>query len=253
MKLSIVAPVYNELKNLEPLVSRIKEALAHRYTDWEILLVDDGSTDGSSEEMERIAARNHHVRPLHLDGNHGQTAAIDAGFRHARFPYVITLDADLQNDPQDIPKLVALIAPDVGCVCGVRVKRQDSHIRLLSSKIANGVRNWLSNETITDTGCSLKLFRKSCLDQVTLYEGMHRFLPTLIKLTGYRVIEVPVSHHPRVHGTSKYGIWNRAFCSFLDLLAVRWMKRRWLKYKTLDGVRHSETHAVSFLEKSYSS
>jgi len=231
MELSIVAPVYDELENLKPLVTKISEAVEHHFSEWEILLVNDGSTDGSAEEMERLAAENRRIRPIHLDRNYGQTAAMDAGFRHARFPFVLTLDADLQNDPRDIPELMAEMGPGVGCVCGVRVNRKDSRIRLWSSKIANGVRNWLSDETITDTGCSLKLFRKQCLDQIVLYEGMHRFLPTLVKLTGFRVVEVPVSHHARIHGQSKYGVWNRLFCSFIDLLAVRWMKRRMLRYR----------------------
>ena len=152
MEVSVVAPVYNELENLAPLVEKVQAAMvAARFNDWELLLVNDGSTDGSGPEMEHLAQIEPRLRPIHLDRNHGQTAAMDAGIRNARMPFVLTLDADLQNDPADVTRLVEAMGPGIGCVCGVRTQRQDSWIRLASSRVANGIRNWLSNENITDT------------------------------------------------------------------------------------------------------
>jgi len=236
IELSLVIPVYNEAENIETLAGRIEEAMAARPSDsWEAILVNDGSDDGSDLILDELAKRKPQFRPVHFVRNQGQTAAMDAGIRRARGRLLATMDADLQNDPKDIETLMDHLTDDVDCVCGVRVKRQDDWLRRLSSRIANGVRNWLSNETITDTGCSLKLFRTHCFDGVKLYEGMHRFLPTLVKLEGYRVIETPVGHHPRHAGESKYGVWNRVFKSFLDLLAVRWMKKRYLRYEVRDS------------------
>ncbi|MGB5987220.1 MAG: glycosyltransferase, partial [Desulfobacterales bacterium] len=170
------------------------------------------------------------MRVLHLDGNHGQSAALAAGFRAARGDWVVTMDGDLQNAPEDVPKLVAAVTPELGCVAGYRLRRNDPWIRRISSKIANGVRNRLSHETIRDTGCSLKLFRKEVLDQIKFYDGLHRFLPTLVKMEGWPVREVPVDHFPRQAGSSKYGIRNRLFKSLGDLMAVRWMQKRHLNF-----------------------
>jgi glycosyltransferase involved in cell wall biosynthesis len=235
--LSIVVPVFNEVENLETLTTKIKETMDVLHpTFWEAIFVDDGSNDGSAELLDRLRKRNPRIRPIHFIHNQGQTAAFDAGFRAARGDYVITMDADLQNDPGDISQLLAKMEPGIGAVCGVRTQRKDSFIRRVSSKLANAVRNKLSGETITDTGCSLKVFRRECLEKITLFEGMHRFFPTLVKMEGYRVSEVPVSHHPRLAGESKYGVWNRVFKSFGDLLAVRWMKRRKLRYEIAEGL-----------------
>jgi glycosyltransferase involved in cell wall biosynthesis len=158
---------------------------------------------------------------------------MEAGFRRARGAVVVTLDADLQNDPSDIPALVGQLA-DWDAVVGVRVRRRDNLVRRVSSRVANYVRNRLSDESISDTGCSLKAYRRGALERLVLYEGLHRFLPTLLKMEGFRVREVPVSHRPRRHGRSKYGIANRLVPSFVDLLAVRWMKRRKLRYEVKD-------------------
>ena len=230
--LSVVVPVYNEAPNLEALTGKVMAALAKLDLGfWELIFVDDGSRDETPDLLAELAARHAPVRAIKFAENQGQTAAMDAGFRAARGSLVVTLDGDLQNDPEDIAALLDHLGEDVGCVCGVRTIRQDSFLRKISSRIANGVRNRLSNENITDTGCSLKLFRRECLDRMKLYEGMHRFLPTLVKMEGYRVVEVPVKHHPRFAGDSKYGVWNRVFKSFFDLLAVRWMKKRLLRYR----------------------
>ncbi|MBI5368899.1 MAG: glycosyltransferase family 2 protein [Planctomycetes bacterium] len=229
--LSLVIPVYNEEENLEPLTAGIVEALAPLGRSYEVLFVDDGSTDRSLPVLKTLAERHPgRVRILKFKKNCGQSAAFDAGFRAARGGVVVTMDADLQNDPRDIPKLLEQIGP-YDAVCGWREKRRDNVIRRLSSRIGNGVRNWLSHETIRDTGCSLKAFKRECFVRLKMWKGMHRFLPTLVKMDGFRVTEIPVNHHPRKFGVSKYGVWNRAFRAFADLLAVAWMQRRRLDYE----------------------
>jgi len=232
--LSIVLPIYNEEDNLRKLSEAIVAAMATvGIEDWEAVCVNDGSHDRSAVLLEELHREDPRFVPVHFRTNQGQTAAFDAGIRHARGKLLVTMDADLQNDPADIPLLLAELGDGIGAVCGVRVKRRDTFVKRISSKIANGIRNKLSNEDITDTGCSLKLFRAECFDNIKLFEGMHRFLPTLVKMEGYRIVEVPVSHHPRHAGASKYGVWNRLFKSFRDLLAVRWMKQRMLRYQVV--------------------
>jgi glycosyltransferase involved in cell wall biosynthesis len=231
LDLSIVAPVYNELENLEPLVREIRAALAPAGLTMEILLVDDGSTDGSSEKIAELAgAADNEVRGLHLKHNRGQTAAFDAGFKAARGRWVVTLDADLQNDPRDIPALLGALS-SFDAVVGYRQSREDNWLRRISSRVANTIRNRLSGDDIIDTGCSLKAFRRECLAGLKLFTGMHRFLPTLLRIEGHRVTQIPVSHRPRQAGASKYGVRNRALRAFEDLLAVRWMKKRRLDYE----------------------
>ncbi len=231
--LSIVVPVYNERDNLEALYSEVAAALRGLGRSWEILFVDDGSTDGGDRVLRDLRAAHPEVRVVTFQRNAGQTAAMDAGFRRARGGIVVTLDADLQNDPADIPGLLSDLE---GCdaVVGVRRRRRDSLMRRISSRVANHVRNRLSDERIQDTGCSLKVYRRETLERLVLYDGMHRFLPTLLKMEGFRIRESPVGHRPRAHGASKYGILNRLLPSFQDLLAVRWMKRRKLRYEVKD-------------------
>jgi glycosyltransferase involved in cell wall biosynthesis len=231
--LTLVIPVFNERDNLEPLMREIGASLAGAPWRYEVLMVDDGSSDGTEEVLRRLAAAHAELRVVRFARNAGQTAAMDAGFRRARGGVVVTLDADLQNDPADIPRLVRELE-GWDAVVGVRAVRRDSLVRRVSSRIANYVRNRLSDETITDTGCSLKAYRKEALDRLKLYRGMHRFLPTLLKMEGYRVRELPVGHRARAHGDSKYGIGNRLVPSFVDLLAVRWMKKRALRYEVKD-------------------
>jgi glycosyltransferase involved in cell wall biosynthesis len=231
--LSIVIPVYNERDNLAPLLAEIAGVLGALEMSCEIIFVNDGSTDGSDQVLRHLHADDPRVRILSLARNTGQSAAMDAGFRCARGDVVVTLDADLQNDPADIPRLLAGLE-GWDAVIGVRRHRQDNLVRRVSSRVANYVRNRLSDDSITDTGCSLKAFRKTALAHLVLYDGMHRFLPTLLKMEGFRVREMPVGHRPRRHGQSKYGIGNRLVPSFVDLLAVRWMKRRRLRYEVKD-------------------
>jgi glycosyltransferase involved in cell wall biosynthesis len=192
--------------------------------------VDDGSRDGSGDVLLALAKRDERVRVVRFARNCGQSAALDAGFRAARGELIATLDADLQNDPADLPRLLAALdRADV--VNGVRVGRQDGFLRRLSSRIGNGFRNWLTHESVSDVGCSLRVMRASYLRRVKLHRGMHRFLPTLLRMEGARVVELPVRHRPRHRGRSKYGIANRLFVGLADTFAVRWMQGRRLDYE----------------------
>lgn len=232
LEISIVIPIFNEEENIPILSSAIHRAMVDVIESYECIFVDDGSIDESHKEMKKVCGKYNNFRIVRLIENYGQTAALDAGFKASRGKYIVMMDADLQNDPFDIPLLYTNIE---GCdiVYGWRIERQDPFVKIVSSKVANYVRNKLSNDNIKDTGCSLKMFRRECLDKIKLYNGMHRFLPTLFKMEGFSVKEVKVKHHPRIHGKSKYNIRNRLFKSFIDLLAVRWMKERKLYYEEI--------------------
>ncbi len=223
-ELSLVVPVRDEEDSLPALHARVREIFGDG-TAWELLLVDDGSVDGSVAVIRALVAADPRVRGLVFERNCGQTSAMAAGIRAARAPLVATLDADLQNDPADLPALIAAL-PGHDAVVGWRMRRQDTLVRRLSSRIANAVRNSLTHDRVRDTGCSLKVFRAEAIQAIPLFEGMHRFLPTLLRYHGFDVIEHPVSHHPRRTGKSKYGIGNRAWRATKDLLAVTWMRRR---------------------------
>jgi len=227
--LSLVIPVYNERDNLAPLIGEIERALSGRR--YEIVAVNDGSTDGSLDALKELKRAHPSLHLVSFAANAGQTAAFAAGFQAARGAVIVTLDADGQNDPADIPALVdALAASGATAVAGYRVDRHDTSWKLVQSRIANAVRNRLNRETIRDTGCSLKAFRAPAVRALPLFNGMHRFLPTLVKLQGGTVAEVPVHHRPRRSGQTKYGMWNRVFRSLADAFAVRWMQRRALRY-----------------------
>ncbi len=223
-QLTLVAPVRNEQENLGPLYARVVEIFDGRLP-FEFVLVDDGSTDRSIEIIRELAARDPRVRGVIFERNCGQTAAMAAGIRAARAPVVATLDADMQNDPGDIPAMLALL-PGHDAVVGFRMKRMDTAVRRWSSKLANRIRNRVTHDSVRDTGCSLKVFRTEAIQSIPLFEGMHRFLPTLLRYHGYDVIEHGVSHHPRTAGTSKYGLRNRAWRATKDLIAVAWMRQR---------------------------
>jgi glycosyltransferase involved in cell wall biosynthesis len=228
-RVSIVVPAYDEQDNLRPLRDAIKAAIDGKL-DYEVIFVDDGSKDRTREVARAIAAEDPRFRLVALAKNSGETAAGWAGMRDARGELVCVMDADLQNDPADLPRMVALVG-EWDVVCGWRKKRGDGDnlLRRLSSRIANAVRNALSSESIHDSGCTYRVFKRECVDGLQLYNGMHRFLPTLFKAQGFRVTEVEVANHPRQHGVSKYGVWNRVFRAFYDLLAVRWMLKRWIR------------------------
>ncbi len=231
--LSVVIPIKDERDNLETLTQQLTTVLGNleqsRHAPFEIVYVDDGSTDGSSTLLDALCCRTPGVRVLHFDRNHGQTAAFDAGFRHAGGDLIATLDGDLQYDPADIATLLPL-TNDYDMVCGYRQQRMDTVVRRLSSRIANWIRNALLHDGVRDTGCSLKILRRHVVERLPLFRNMHRFFPTLARMYGFSVTEVPVRHFPRVCGHSKYGIGNRLFASLYDLMAVRWMQRRCLRY-----------------------
>jgi len=233
LDISIVIPVYNERENLILLDKKITKSIKPLNKKYEVILVDDGSVDGSVDLIRKLKNENPCLRLIRFDRNYGQTAAFSAGFSKARGNIIVTMDADLQNDPADIPLLLEKIK-EYDVVCGWRYKRNDPWVKKLSSRIANAVRNTLSEESIADTGCSLKAFRRKCFQNIKLYNGMHRFFPTLMKMEGFSVTQVKVGHYPRVHGYSKYNISNRLFASFKDLLAIRWMKKRQIKYDIIE-------------------
>ena len=233
--LSIVLPAYNEEENIAPLAAELARVVSRLPEGWrvETLFVDDGSTDGTRREI--LEARRRYpglgVRVIALDRNWGLTAALDAGIRVASGEVVATMDTDLQNDPADLPGLLEHLG-GADMVVGIRVNRRDGWVKRLSSKIANGVRNRVTHEDVVDTGCSLKVYRRAYLDRIKLYTGLHRFLPTLLKLEGARVVQVPVNHRPRFRGTAKYHLWNRLLGPLIDLFAVRWMQKRHMRYRS---------------------
>jgi glycosyltransferase involved in cell wall biosynthesis len=238
IELSVVLPCHNERDNLRPLVEAIRAAVAPLGRSWEIIITDDCSDDGSWELLRELARQLPQLRAQRLAERGGQSVALWAGIRAARGRIIVTLDADLQNDPADIPRLLDALR-DADCVCGSRVqaRRQgDTWVRVLSSRIANWVRNQLSGETISDAGCCFRAFRRECVADVKFFRGAHRFLPTLIKMEGYRVVEVPIRHHPRAAGRTHYGIGNRLFRAWADLLAVRWMKKRFFRYAIAERI-----------------
>jgi glycosyltransferase involved in cell wall biosynthesis len=243
LTLSICVPVYNEEENLPLLHEAVMKVFDANKIDGELILVDDGSKDGSWKAIELLVAKDARVRGLRFAFNCGETAASDAGLRAARGKYVMTMDADLQNDPADIPAFLTALAQDWDCVCGSRVASRgkgDDFIRVASSRIANWVRNKLSDEQISDAGCTYRAFKRECVDKLKLYRGLHRFIPTLLKMEGFTVTEIAVTNNPRLHGESKYGVWNRLFKSFRDLLAIRWMKSRILGYKIAQDLSRTE-------------
>jgi glycosyltransferase involved in cell wall biosynthesis len=235
--LSVVIPVYNEEDNLPLLWPELRGVLDSMGVSFEVLFVDDGSRDRSAEIIRALREDDSRVRLVRLKVNAGETAATDAGFKAARGRRVVTMDADLQNDPHDIPMLVQRLE-QWDAVTGWRVTRGDgdSIVRRISSRLANSIRNWLSEESIQDSGCTFRAFRRECLRELVLYRGFHRFIPTLLRMRGYRVIEVPVRNRPRQFGRSKYGVLNRVFVSFVDLLVVRWMKNRLLRYDVAEDL-----------------
>lgn len=226
-ELSVVVPARDEETNVELLYQMVSDALDGRV-EWELVLVDDGSRDATSEVIAKLAERDARVRGARLAGPCGQSAATFVGVDLASAALIATLDADLQNDPADLLMLLEHLR-DCDAAVGYRVSRRDGLVRRVSSRIANAVRNAVSGDRARGTGCSLMLARAHALRALPRFEGMHRFLPTLLRYQGYRVMELPVSHHPRVLGRSKYGIRNRALRGFVDLLAVRWLRSRTLR------------------------
>lgn len=232
-EISIIIPVYNEEENLPLLVPQVIEVLRPLDKKFEIIIIDDGSTDNSFNVIKDMGSKYMEIRYIRFEKNAGQSAAFDAGFKDALGEIVVTLDSDLQNDPRDIPKLLSYIS-DYDVVCGWRKDRKDPLVKKISSKIANRFRNLFTKDSIHDTGCSLKVYRRDFLNGVKFYRGMHRFLPILLMMEGARVAEVEVSHNPRKFGRSKYNIRNRLFTGLYDLMAVKWMQKRRLDYRIIE-------------------
>jgi glycosyltransferase involved in cell wall biosynthesis len=232
LRLSVVAPCRNEVENLAEFLRETAAALAG-VGPYEIVLVDDGSTDGSRELALRLRAEHPQLRVIALDRGHGKTSALAAGFAAARGAVVATIDADLQDDPADIPRMMEHLA-EFDAVNGRRKVRQDTGLRRISSRVANWVRNKVSGETIADSASGLKVYKRECLAGLPLFHGLHRFMPTLVKMHGFRVTEIPINNRPRVRGTAKYGFWNRVFAATFDLIAVAWMKDRMLRHKATE-------------------
>lgn len=222
MKLSIILPVYNEVGNIEELHTELTHTLASMGADYEILAVDDGSRDGSSALLDTLAKRDAHLTVMHLSKNYGQTAALSAGFDHATGDVLIPMDADLQNDPQDIPAFLEKLDEGFDVVAGWRKSRQDTLMRRLPSFLANKLISRITNVKLHDYGCTMKAYRREILEGVRFYGEMHRFMPVYVAWHGARISEIVVHHRPRIHGTSKYGI-SRTFRVILDLLTVKFL------------------------------
>jgi len=222
---SVVVPLFNEEESISILQQELNAAL--NGVDYEIVFVDDGSIDRTAERIE--AAPN--VRVIRLEKNTGQSAAIYAGLHAAHGATAVLIDGDLQNDPADIPRLLAEIARGADLVCGYRAQRKDTRVKRVTSLIANAVRSRFTKDGVRDTGCTLKAMRRECLSALVPFKGMHRFIPALIKGAGYRLVEIPVNHRPRRFGQSKYGLGNRAVRATMDMFGVRWLLSRRLTYR----------------------
>jgi glycosyltransferase involved in cell wall biosynthesis len=237
-ELSFVIPCYNEEGNLLALITAIREAVEPLRLSYEVVMTDDCSRDRTWELLKHLAAGDPRIRAQRFAFNCGQSAALWAGMQAARGRAIVTLDADLQNDPRDLPKLLAALEK-FDCACGTRVaarRASDGFVRVASSRIANWVRNRLSGENISDAGCCYRAFKRECIANLKFFKGMHRFMPTLFKIEGFTVTEIPIAANQRHAGLSNYGIWNRLFASFYDLLAVRWMKKRMFRYRITEKI-----------------
>ena len=226
---SVVVPLFNEEENVPILQAELTNAL--RALDYEIIFVDDGSRDRT---VERIAA-DPRVRLVQFERNAGQSAAMFAGLNTARGAVAVLLDGDLQNDPADIPKLLAEIERGADLVCGYREQRKDTVVKRITSRVANFVRSRFTKDGVRDTGCTLKAMKRECIAALVPFKGMHRFIPALVKGAGYRLVEVPVNHRPRKFGQSKYGLGNRAVRATMDMFGVRWLLSRRFTYKVRGG------------------
>jgi glycosyltransferase involved in cell wall biosynthesis len=232
-ELSIVLPVFQEAENLPLLWEEIEQMLDKVGRTAEIVFVDDGSTDGSTDVIRGLAERDERIRLIRFAANAGLSAAFYAGFQAARGRIVVTMDTDLQSDPHDVVMLLDAL-PGVDAVVGWRQVRHDSWLRRVSSRIANAIRDTVTGDRVRDSACSLRVMRRECLSAIPPFNGMHRFVPTLLRTAGFSVVELPVNHRPRRFGQSKFGVRNRAVRAFADLLVVRWMMRRRLRYRVAE-------------------
>ena len=224
--ISVVIPVFNEQENLEPLIVELEQELNRLSLQYEIVCVDDRSTDQSLQKLQALQRGHPYLRVIRHLVNSGESAGQATGFAFSQGDVIITMDADQQNDPADIPAMLKALHSDIVAVCGVRRIREDDWIRRLSSKIANRFRNAITGDQISDAGCTFRALRRSALRELPVFNGLHRFLPTILRLQGYRVVEIAVNHRQRTRGTSKYGVGNRLFRGILDCIAMRWFRRR---------------------------
>ena len=221
--ISVIVPIYNEIDSILPLYEAVASVLTKLERDWELLLVNDGSRDGSPAVLDKLAETDTHVKVIHLRRNFGQTAAMQAGIDYARGDILIPMDGDLQNDPIDIPRLLAKLDQGFDVVSGWRKGRKDAKLtRNFPSWLANRLISWISGVQLHDYGCSLKAYHKSVIKEVKLYGEMHRFIPIYASWQGARVTEIPVKHHPRQYGKSKYGL-ERTVKVVLDLIVVKFL------------------------------
>jgi dolichol-phosphate mannosyltransferase len=241
---SVVIPSHNERDNLPQLVEEILAAEKASGRRFEIVVIDDQSSDDSWNVLHKLAQKHPQVVARRMEKQSGQSAALSAGFDVARGAVVVTMDADLQNDPADVPKLLKVVeSGEADCAIGWRRDRRDPLSKKVISKVANGVRNWMTSETVKDTGCGLKVFRREALAKIARFNGMHRFFPTLVKMHGWTVAEVPVNHRPRTRGKTHYNIFNRFLRPMQDLLAVRWLQKRTLRYQLQETATAVRIHA----------
>ncbi|CAN5414404.1 glycosyltransferase family 2 protein [soil metagenome] len=237
--LSIVIPFYNEEECLVAVCEEVRGVMDGRVAGgWELVMVDDGSRDKTPQLIDELAAKHPEFRAVHLIPNSGQSAALEAGFRAARGEVIGTLDGDGQNDPADLlPLIEEMKSRGVDMMCGVRARRADNWVRRASSRIANRIRARVLGDNITDVGCSMRVFKRGCLQNIGFFRNAHRYFPALFIMRGFRVAETPVKHRVRSAGMSKYGggINSRLWVGIADLLGVYWMKRRALKYATRES------------------
>ncbi|MBA4386371.1 MAG: glycosyltransferase [Verrucomicrobia bacterium] len=225
MNVSIIVPVYNEEDNIIPLARELA-GVSGRIPGLEVIFVDDGSTDGTWKAIAEAGAALACVRGIRCARNRGQSSAMLAGLQNAEGDVMVTIDGDRQNNPSDIPQLVEALK-DCDVVCGYRAKRRDSWGRRVGSRLANTVRAWFTQDGIRDTGCSLKAFKRECVEDLPPFKGVHRFMPAYFRLNGRKIMEVPVDHRPRVAGTSKYTNLKRLPATVFDLVGFAWYRRRY--------------------------
>jgi dolichol-phosphate mannosyltransferase len=233
LDISIIIPIKDEIANITPLAEEVNRVMGSQPWSWECLWVDDGSTDGSLDEVRAVTASHPRHRFISFEKNAGQSAALWAGFKESKGRIIATLDGDRQNDPTDLPSLIEILLEslEVDMVNGYRHKREDSFIRKMSSRIANGFRNLTTGKSVRDVGCSTRAFRRECMENLPLFKGMHRFLPTLVAMNGFRLTEVPVKHRPRLRGKTKYNINNRLWVGLYDVFGVMWVRKRGFHYR----------------------
>lgn len=250
MKISVIVPIYNECENIDALYMQLFPVLTSMNVSYEVVFVNDGSTDGSAAELDALATRDRAVKVVHLRRNYGQTAAMMAAIQYSSGEIIVPMDGDLQNDPQDIPRLLEKLEEGYDVVSGWRVDRKEGMDRRLPSRAANWLISKVSGVKLHDYGCTLKAYRRRFLENVRLYGEMHRFVPVYAAWEGGRVTELPVTHHPRLHGQSKYGI-GRAPRVLLDLLVVRFLDRSLDRPMQFFGKAGLYSFALAFLAGGY--